>query len=377
MNWTSTGATAINAVQANITAQSDVTGRLSLIATSARTAAATFTITSIEHFRSSQGTFGAGSTVTNQYGFIANATLIGATNNYGFYGDVAAGTNRWNLYMNGTANNYLAGSLGIGATNFTGSSLRVGKNITGVVTSYGILADGSVDSDVTTALNYASVSKTSAASFTLPTYNHFYAIQGTFGAGSTVTTQQGFVATSTLIGATTNIGFRGDIPAGTNRWNLYMGGTAINYMSGALLIGTTTDAGYKLDVVGSTNVSSSNYHRYNGDTGLFGSGSAINGGTVSQLGIRAANDILFATNGANERMRLSSTGSLGVGATSINASAKVQIDSTTQGFLPPRMTAAQRAAIASPAEGLVVVQTNGTQGLYLYIGAAWHSLTML
>jgi hypothetical protein len=210
-----------------------------------------------------------------------------------------------------------SGSLAIGATNFTGSSLRVGKNITGVVTSYGILADGSVDSDVTTALNYASVSKTSAASFTLPTYNHFYAIQGTFGAGSTVTTQQGFVATSTLIGATTNIGFRGDIPAGTGRWNLYMGGTAINYMSGALLIGTTTDAGYKLDVVGSTNVSSSNYHRYNGDTGLFGSGSAINGGTVSQLGIRAASDILFATNGANERMRISSLGSVGIGTTSL------------------------------------------------------------
>jgi hypothetical protein len=41
------------------------------------------------------------------------------------------------------------------------------------------------------------------------------------------------------------------------------------------------------------------------------------------------------------------------------------------------MTATQRAAIASPAEGLIVVQTDGTQGLYLYIGAAWHAITML
>ena len=70
-------------------------------------------------------------------------------------------------------------------------------------------------------------------------------------------------------------------------------------------------------------------------------------------------------------------GQVGIGATSINASAKVQIDSTTQGVLFPRMTATQRAAIASPAEGLIVVQTDGTQGLYLYIGAAWHAITML
>jgi hypothetical protein len=41
------------------------------------------------------------------------------------------------------------------------------------------------------------------------------------------------------------------------------------------------------------------------------------------------------------------------------------------------MTAAQRTAIATPAEGLIVVQTDGTQGLYLYIGAAWHAITML
>ena len=43
-----------------------------------------------------------------------------------------------------------------------------------------------------------------------------------------------------------------------------------------------------------------------------------------------------------------------VGGTSINASAVLQADSTTQGFLPPRMTAAQRTAIASPETGLIV-----------------------
>jgi len=57
-----------------------------------------------------------------------------------------------------------------------------------------------------------------------------------------------------------------------------------------------------------------------------------------------------------------------------SASAVLEASSTTQGFLPPRMTSAQRTAIASPAEGLIVVQTDGTQGLYLYIGAAWHEI---
>ena len=41
-------------------------------------------------------------------------TLIGATNNYGFRGNIASGTNRYNVYMDGTAQNYFAGYVGIG-----------------------------------------------------------------------------------------------------------------------------------------------------------------------------------------------------------------------------------------------------------------------
>jgi hypothetical protein len=53
------------------------------------------------------------------------------------------------------------------------------------------------------------------------------------------------------------------------------------------------------------------------------------------------------------------------------ASAKVQIDSTTQGFLPPRMTNAQRTAIATPAVGLMVYCTDATEGLYIYKSTGW------
>ena len=58
------------------------------------------------------------------------------------------------------------------------------------------------------------------------------------------------------------------------------------------------------------------------------------------------------------------------------ASAKVQIDSTTQGFLPPRMTTTQKNAIATPTSGLVVYDT--TLGKLCVRGAsAWETITSI
>jgi hypothetical protein len=65
------------------------------------------------------------------------------------------------------------------------------------------------------------------------------------------------------------------------------------------------------------------------------------------------------------------SGQTSIGTASPNASAKVQIDSTTQGFLPPRMTNAQRTAIASPAVGLMVYCTDVVEGLYIYKSTGW------
>jgi hypothetical protein len=82
-----------------------------------------------------------------------------------------------------------------------------------------------------------------------------------------------------------------------------------------LLVGTSVDAGNKLEVNGNINVQSNQFFRYNGDFGLIGSATAITGGVNTQLGIRAANDILFATNGANERMRITTAGFIGINTT--------------------------------------------------------------
>ena len=64
-------------------------------------------------------------------------------------------------------------------------------------------------------------------------------------------------------------------------------------------------------------------------------------------------------------------GNVGVGTTAPVASAKVQIDSTTQGFLPPRMTNAQRIAITTPAVGLCVYCTDVVEGLYINKSTGW------
>ena len=69
--------------------------------------------------------------------------------------------------------------------------------------------------------------------------------------------------------------------------------------------------------------------------------------------------------------------SVGINTTAPNASAALQVVSTTQGFLPPVMTAAQKTAIASPATGLVIYQTDGIAGLYLYTGGAWRVLAIV
>ena len=78
-------------------------------------------------------------------------------------------------------------------------------------------------------------------------------------------------------------------------------------------------------------------------------------------------DILY--NGATNNVQIGRTGFIG----SRESSASLQVDSTTQGFLPPRMTTTQKNAIASPAAGLVVYDST-TNKLCCYNGSTWNDL---
>jgi hypothetical protein len=64
---------------------------------------------------------------------------------------------------------------------------------------------------------------------------------------------------------------------------------------------------------------------------------------------------------------------VGIGTSNPTASAKVDIESTTQGFLPPRMTTLQRNAISSPAAGLRIFNiSTGCENFYS--GSSWIAL---
>ena len=186
--------------------------------------------------------------------------------------------------------------------------------------------------------------------------------------------------------------------------------------NGRLLLNTTTDAGYQLDVngsiraiglirsqatVGNTNGyfqlehpgsqtwklgvftdNTSTFSIGNDNGGVFAS-RYLNITNVGDIGIATTspsykldiNGTLRSVNGANFA---TTSGNVGIGTASPVASAKLDITSTTQGFLPPRMTAAQRGAISSPAIGLVVYQTDGNEGLWIYTnGNGWKALAIV
>ena len=388
-----TGAITTYGIVNQATVQSDVTAAAVINDTYISTQAAAFTLGSLAHYQAEQGTIGAGSAITNQYGFSAASGLTGATNNYAFTGNIAAGTGRYNLYMNGTADNYLAGRLGIGGVPTTAvSSLEITKAMTGATTVYGVANYATVQSGVTTSANYFwTQGITQAAAFTLVNLRHYFATQGTIGATSVITNQFGFTIDNSLVGATNNYGFYGGIASGTGRYNLYMAGTADNYLAGNLGIGLTAptsklharsdanaltvigqiqnrtngaNVGALIAFITSANDISDNRYAY---IGAVTSGAAENG-----------NNLVFAPNSnggtPTEAMRINGLGNVGVGTSSPNASAILDAQSTTKGVRFPNMTTTQKNAVATPAAGLVVFDTTLAK-LCVYSGAAWQTIT--
>jgi len=65
---------------------------------------------------------------------------------------------------------------------------------------------------------------------------------------------------------------------------------------------------------------------------------------------------------------IDAAGNVGIGTPT--PSAKLEISSNTQGFLPPRMTTTERNAIVSPVAGLVIYNTT-TNVLNFYNGTTW------
>lgn len=149
-------------------------------------------------------------------------------------------------------------------------------------------------------------------------------------------------------------------------------------------IGTTTDAGFKLDVNGTARFSGTNYQvvlqttsngiikAQGGYQNTDGSYTA-DGNLFLKAGISGSGNLYITPNNGNTTafgLFANGTGfNIGLGLSTV-ASASFQINSTTQGFLPPRGTNAQMLAIASPAKGLVFFD-NTNNKLNCYDGTTW------
>jgi hypothetical protein len=87
------------------------------------------------------------------------------------------------------------------------------------------------------------------------------------------------------------------------------------------------------------------------------SGGIVTGATIFQSGLTANT--------------FYSSGQVGIGTSNPNAAAIIEIASTTQGVLFPRMTKVQRDAITSTPIGLILFVTDDNEGLYIYKTSGW------
>ena len=162
------------------------------------------------------------------------------------------------------------------------------------------------------------------------------------------------------------------------------------FSTGNVLINTTTDAGFRLDVngdtrlgsgttTGTTEVRGSNIVIFrvndvlnNNNMGIYKnatSGYLFESSSANQLSYGYASNYWMSWRNSTKSIAIASTGSEPTPA----ATAIFDLQSTTKGFLPPRMTTTQKNAIASPATGLQVYDTTLNQMSY-YNGTTWTNI---
>jgi nitrogen fixation protein len=175
-------------------------------------------------------------------------TGTGASGQVSYWSGTGTQTGSNNLFWDAVNNR-----LGIGSNILGGNALRISRSITGTTAENGIFIDGTIQTDVTGGFTgFIARPEISSSSFTLNSLLYFAAREGTSFAGSsaTINGQYGYYCYD-LAKSTNSFGFYGLVAARTGAWNLYMNGTAANYLAGDTAIGTTTTSGGRLTVRGS------------------------------------------------------------------------------------------------------------------------------
>jgi hypothetical protein len=260
----------------------------------------------------------------------------------------------WGLYGAGTAPNFLGGNTTISRNQNATTSLTV-SNTTAGASSYTELI---LQQDASAGL-------------------------GAVGKMSSISNPAGIITSSNTY---LYNGTAGDIAIynafATGKIKFSAGAVTTPQMTltaaGRLLLGTTTESTFLLDVNGTARVS--------GNLTLGGSYRVLYFGAGSNTYIVGENnDGLYlsakkieysdVTTKYGRFQRVGGVTSFLIGEDGAGraaaASSILELFSSTQGFLPPRMTNAQRTAISSPAVGLIVYCTDMVEGLYVYKSTGW------
>jgi len=180
----------------------------------------------------------------------------------------------------------------------------------------------------------------------------------TAGASVTAALINGSIANARL--ANDSLIFAGT--AGTNS-EVDLGGTLTFSSSDGSAVITSTAGTDTIDITVDGSVTSQNIYNVNGT--LSGARTVTQAGNLMRFSggdFEAAGGVLHVDN---------VNSNVGIGNTTPVPSAVLEVASTTQGFLFPRMTSTQRLAIGSPATGLMVYQINGREGVYIFKSFGW------